>query len=340
MSLMGVDISQGGVKAAVFDSSGKLLGSAYREYPTLFPEAGFAEIDSRKVMESAFGVIRKTALAVGKNDPVTAIGIASCGESFTPVSGKGEVLANAMTTADLRAQSLVGPWTGRLDRQFLYRTTGHTPYHIYSIFKMLWLKERRPAIWEKTRKFLFCADLLAYYLTGEAATDYTLASRSMLFDVRTKKWSPDILKKTGLSEALLPAVFPSGKIAGTLRPEMAGKLGLDKKTTVAVAGHDQPCGGLGAGAAEPGCTGYSIGTAECICPAFDRLVLNPELMRCNLAMYPHVTPGAYTTVAFSLNGGNVLKWVRDNLALEETREALRKKEDPYEIIIKKAAAEP
>ncbi len=340
MSLMGVDIGQGGVKAVVFDQSGNLLGRAYQEYPTLFPSAGFAEVDSRKVIESAFGVIRKTALAARQKDPVAAIGIASCGESFTAVSEKGEIISNAMTTADFRAQSLVDPWTKRLGRDFLYRTTGHTPYHMYSIFKLLWLKENRTDIWKKTWKFLFCADLLAYHLTGETATDCTLASRSMLFDVRNKKWSSYILEKTGLSGKHLPNIIPSGKPLGTLKPEIAGKLGLDKKTTVAVAGHDQPCGGLGVGAAEPGYAGYSIGTSECICPAFDRLVLNPELMKCNLATYPHVVPDTYTTVAFSLNGGNVLKWVRDNLAWEEAGVAMKRGGDPYEAIIKNASSKP
>ena len=73
MSLMGVDIGQGGVKAAVFDQSGNLLSRVYQEYPTLFPSVGFAEIDSRKVIESGFEVIRKTALAVRKKDPIAAI---------------------------------------------------------------------------------------------------------------------------------------------------------------------------------------------------------------------------------------------------------------------------
>ena len=337
---MGIDIGQGGVKAAVFDRSGYLLSRSYEEYPTLLPAPRFAEIDSLKVIESAFNVIRKAALAVRKKDPIIAIGIASCGESFTPVSRKGEFLANAMTAADFRAQSFVDPWTERLGRKSLYQTTGHTPYHMYSIFKTLWLKEKKPAVWGKVWKFLFCADLLSYCLTGEAVSDYTLASRSMIFDVNKKRWSPEILKKIGLSEERLPDVFPSGRPAGTLRPEIADKLGLNKKTIVVVGGHDQPCGGLGVGAAEPGWAGYSVGTAECICPAFDHLVLNKQLMDSNLAMYPHVIPDTYTTVAFSLNGGNVLKWVRDNLALEEVREALKKKKDPYEVIIRNAAPEP
>ena len=163
MSLMGVDIGQGGVKAAVFDQSGNLLSRAYREYPTLFPSKGFAEIDSRKVIESAFEVIRKASLVVRKEDPVGAIGIASCGESFTAVSQKGEIISNAMTTADFRAQSLVDPWTERLGRGFLYRTTGHTPYHMYSIFKLLWLKEQQSCLVSKASSPLATTFMISTY---------------------------------------------------------------------------------------------------------------------------------------------------------------------------------
>ncbi|MFH0797094.1 MAG: FGGY-family carbohydrate kinase [Candidatus Omnitrophota bacterium] len=340
MSLMGVDIGQGGVKAAVFGESGKLLAIAYQEYPTLLPKSGFCELDSNKVIYSALQVIKKVSAEVKKKDPVVAVGIASQGEAFTPVSKDGRFLGNAMTTADFRAQHLVAPWSRSFGAEKIYRITGHTPYHMYSLFKLLWLKEHQPDVWQKTWKFFFFLDLLAFVLTGETKAEYTMASRSMLFNVRTKKWSPEILDRIGLPGRRLPDVVPSGTVVGTLKKDIARKIGLDKKVSVVLGGHDQPCGALGSGAVTTDCASYSTGTAECICPAFNRLILNPELMRCNLATYPHVIPEAYTTVAFSLTGGNILRWVRDNLALEETKEARQKGQDPYEKIIKSADRNP
>jgi len=339
MSLMGVDVGTTGVKAAVFDESGGLIATAYEEYPLLFPFAGASELDSRTVTEAALRVIGEAAGRVKDSDPVAAIGVASQGEAFTPVAKDGRALGNAMTSSDSRAESYVRvcepDWAQRL-----YQITGHTPYPMYSLFKLMWLKEHQPEIWDSAWKFLFCQDLVAFVLTGEARTDYSMAARSMLFDVSSKQWSGEILETIGMAEEKLPETIPSGRIIGHVRAELASKLGLGPNVGVTLSGHDQPVGALGCGAAAPGCGSYSIGTTECICVAMDRLILSPELMKANLATYPHVLPDTYTTVAFNITGGSVLKWVRDNFAVEEAAEARRQSRDPYDLIIAAAAREP
>jgi xylulokinase len=336
MSLMGVDVGTTGVKAVVFDESGRLLSRAYEEYPLLFPFPGACELDSRTVVEASLRVIGEAANHVRNADPVRAIGIASQGEAFTPIDDYGRMLGNMMTSSDARAQSLVQPWAETFGEKRLYKTTGHTAYPMYSLFKLLWLKQNQPKVWARTWKFLFCADLLAYVLTGETQTDYTMAARTMMFDVARKQWSAAILEGLELSADQLPEVAPSGGIVGTVKPA----IGLGQDVRVAVCGHDQPVGALGCGAAAPGRAAYSIGTVECICPAADRLILSTELMAANLATYPHVLPDTYTTVAFNVTGGSVLKWVRDNYATEEASEALVKGEDPYDHIIAAASDEP
>jgi len=370
MSLMGVDVGTTGVKAAVFGLDGRLLSSAYVEYDLLFPFPGATELDSHGVLDSAFRVIGGTAEKVRHTDPVEAIGIASQGEAFTPVLPGGEMLANIMTSSDSRAQSIVEPWTAEFGREQLYRITGHTAYPMYSLFKLLWLKRNQPEVFgagpgvggvSRPRirqrhahgspsgdasyergawKFLFCQDLVAFGLTGAAATDYTMAARSMLFDVGTKQWSREICDAIELDIGRLPTAVPSGTVVGTVMPHVAAKLGLDEGVKVAVCGHDQPVGALGCGAAVSGSAAYSMGTTECVCPATDRFLLTDELMAANLATYPHVLPGLYTTVAFNLGGGGVLKWVRDNLAINETEAARQMGEDPYDAIIAAASDEP
>lgn len=331
---MGVDVGTTGVKAVVFDKSGRMLARAYEEYPLLFPFPGACELDSRSVVEASLRVILRASAEAGV--PVRAIGIASQGEAFTPLDADGRMLGNIMVSSDTRAQSLVGPWSESFGPERLYRITGHTAYPMYSLFKLLWLRENQPDAWAKARKFLFCEDLIAYLLTGEARTDYTMAARTMMFDVAKKEWSPEVLDAVGLSSDQLPEVVPSGGIVGTVKPE----LGLGENVTVSVCGHDQPVGALGCGAAAPGRAAYSIGTTECICPAADHLVLSPEMMKANLATYPHVLMDTYTTVAFSLNGGSVMKWVRDQFATREASEAQAKGEDPYDHIIAAASDEP
>jgi xylulokinase len=340
MSLMGVDVGTTGVKAAVFGRNGEFASSAYLEYDLLFPFPGASELDSRRVLDAAYKVIAQAAGEVRDTDPVEAIGVASQGEAFTPVMSDGEMLANIMTSSDSRAQSLVEPWAAAFGKEKLYRITGHTAYPMYSLFKLLWTRQNRPDVWQRAWKFLFCQDLIAFGLTGETATDYTMAARSMLFDVGAKQWSREICTGIGLDTNRLPAAVPSGTVTGGVKTEIAESLGLGRGVKVILCGHDQPVGALGCGAATAGCSSYSIGTVECICPATDRFILSDKLMSANLATYPHVLPGLYTTVAFNVTGGSVLKWVRDNLATEEAEAARQSGEDPYARIIAAASDKP
>lgn len=337
---MGVDVGTTGVKAVVFDGSGSIVASAYEEYPLLFPFAGASELDTRGVVEAARRMIAKAAAEAAGSDPVTAIGIASQGEAFAPIGDDGRVLCNAMTSSDSRAASLIAEWVNNFGQERVYHITGHTPYPMYTLFKMLWLRKNEPELWERAWKFLFMEDLVAFGLTGAIVTDYTMAARSMLFDVTEKRWSAEILGSLGLAEDRLPEVVPPGGNAVPVCAEMAERLGLGADVTVSVCGHDQPVGALGCGAASWGSAAYSIGTVECICPATGQRILGPELMKSNLATYPHVVDDTYTTVAFNITGGSVLKWVRDNIAIEESSQARMAGEDPYERIVAAASTEP
>ena len=105
MSLLGIDLGTTGCKAVVFDEGGKILSSAYREYPLHFPKPGWIELDSNRVMKSAREVIREAA-GKAKKDPVRALAVASQGEAVTPVSADGKFLHNAIVTFDARTAPL------------------------------------------------------------------------------------------------------------------------------------------------------------------------------------------------------------------------------------------
>jgi len=98
-------------------------------------------------------------------------------------------------------------------------------------------------------------------------------------------------------------------------PQMiSDKLGLATGAMLVAGGHDQPCGALGAGVTLPGMAMYATGTVECITPAFAEPVFGEALRDSNLCTYDHTVPGMYVTAAFSLAGGNILKWFRDEFA--------------------------
>lgn len=337
MSYLGIDIGTTGCKAVAFDERGRQLASAYREYTVLSPGDGWAELDSAQVCENCLAVISEAARAC-ESDPVRALGVSSQGEAFTPVGAGGEYLANAMVSSDTRAARIASEWSESFGRERLYRVTGHTAHPMFTLFKLIWLRDSRPDVWERAAAFHCFEDLLHRRLGVEPAMSWPLAGRTMLFDIREHRWDPGILDAAGIDPLRLPRTLAAGEVVGEIPAGAARGLGLAEGAIVVAGGHDQPCGALGAGVIEPGTAVYATGTVECITPAFSAAVMGEKLFRSNLCTYDYTIRGMYTTVAFSLTGGNLLKWFRDEIG----HPAVWQSEgvNPYEILIDSMPDEP
>jgi xylulokinase len=339
MSYMGVDIGQTGCRAIIFDGNGIERAQSYREYRTVVPEPGWAELESDAVRDRCFEVMRE-AQAGSPDDPVQGLAVSCQGEAFTPVGPRGESLANAMITFDTRAAGLMERWSSGFGVERLYRLTGHTAHPMFSIFKLLWLKENRSDTFRRAVKFLCFEDFLHHHLGAQPHIAWSLAGRTMLFNIRNHVWDREILEAVGLESERLATPVPSGSVVGSVETSLAGALGMGRGVKIVCGGHDQPMGALGAGVVSPGKAMYATGTSECITPAFMRPILSDDLFRNNICTYDYILEGMYTTVAFSLTGGNILKWFRDQWGQEEAREAERTGRSPYEILLAKIGNKP
>jgi len=331
---MGIDIGTGGCKAVIFDESGRQISQAYREYDIISNNSGWAELDTDEVIEKCFEVIRESA---GQLEPDSSIGIgiSSQGEAFTIIDEKGRSLCHALVSSDQRASETIGPWAEEFGEERLYRITGHTPHPMFSLFKLIWIKRHAPEIWSKAHKILCFEDLLQFRLgIKNPAMGWPLAGRTMLFDVRSHQWSNEILEKVGIRPHQLSDTLPSGTIVGIVDESIAEDLRLSHNTFVVTGGHDQPCSGLGAGAIEAGLAVYASGSVDCITPVFKNPIFTEQLRKNNLCTYDHAAPGRYATVAFSLTGGNALKWFRDEFGAPEVSQANLTGGDPYELLLK------
>ncbi len=205
---------------------------------------------------------------------------------------------------------------------------------MFSLFKLLWVKNNLPDVWQRCFRILCFEDLLQYRLGIKyPAISWSLAGRTMLFDVRDHHWSQEILEKAGIREGLLSEPLPSGRIAGYVDDGIARQLNLGGKVAVVTGGHDQPCSALGAGAVKTGVAVYASGTVECITPAFEKPVFSEKLRKYNFCTYDHAAPGLYATLAYSLTGGNLLKWFRDEFGQKEKEMARLNNTDPYQLLL-------
>ena len=330
MSFLGLDVGTSGCKAVVFDASGQPLASASREYAVISSQPHWAELDSRQVGDACLEVIAEAASQCA-HDRVQGLGISSQGEAFTLLDGQGNVLANAMVSSDSRAigQVRVFPF----DAIRLYEKTGHTAHPIFSLYKLLWLREECPDLWSKAARILCFEDYIHHRLGLEPAISFSLAARTMLFNVTEKRWDPEILAASGIRAEQFSRPLPPGDVVGTLSGSICEKLNLAPGAIMVTGGHDQVCAALGCGAIRPGIAALGSGTVECIAAAFSEPILTPALRDANLCTYSHAAPGLYAKLAYNLSGGNVLRWFRQEWAAREVAATAGTGADVYDLIL-------
>jgi len=340
MSLLGIDVGTTGCKAIVFRADGQALGQGYREYPHVFPQRGWAEMSSDDVWAATKEAIAEAVSRAGARDPMRAVAVSSQGEGITPIGADGNALDNTILSFDNRTTAQADWWAQRFGKRKLFEITGQPLSPMYSINKIMWWRENRPELFARTWKFLCYEDFTSFRLCGEAAIDYSLAGRTMAFDVRAERWSDEILDAAGVERERLATTMPSGAVIGKVRDDVARELGLPRGVAVVTGGHDQPCGALGSGITQPRIAIDATGTVECITPAFDELNLSDAMLASNYACYHHVVPAMYVTLAFNFTGGSLLRWYRDTLGKQEREDAEAAGMDVYEMMIGLATSGP
>lgn len=338
MSYLGLDIGTGGCKAVVFDRGGKELASSFREYKVLHPKPDYAEINSDEVIDRCFEVIADVNSKI--SDPVLAMCISSQGEAFTPLSKEGKTLGNAMVSSDSRARNIAVNWSNNFGIEKIYQITGHTPHPLFTLFKILWIKENKPEVWNNTNKFLCFEDLFHYRVGLEPKISWPLAGRTMLFDVLRHEWNEEILENIGLTSGKLAIPAAPGEITGVISLESGGKLGFKNPVKIVAGGHDQTCAALGAGVIEPGMCMYATGSVECFCPILEKPSFSDELQKNNLCCYDYTVKGRYTSVAYSLTGGNILQWFRNEFGQSEITEAEKSGLNSYSLLLNTMPSSP
>lgn len=291
----------------VFDRQLQLRGSAYREYGLIAPRADWYEQDACLWWTLSCETLQQAAKDAGI-DPaqIRAISISSQGISIVPVDEKGKPLCNALSWMDMRAKEETSQLLEQLGDAQTYQRTGKHILACYTLPKILWLQKNAPDIWAKTRGLWMPLEYLTAKFTGHAFTDPSMASGTLLYDMKNGCYHQPTLQRYGIAESMLAQIRPCGSSAGTVLPEVAEKLGLSKDCTVSVGAQDQRCAALGAGLREDTIT-VSLGTAAAICKLWNSFT--PE--QTTVGWSPYVYAGSFVTEGVANTAGAALRWLRD-----------------------------
>ncbi|MGC8778266.1 MAG: FGGY-family carbohydrate kinase [Candidatus Caldatribacteriaceae bacterium] len=339
MSYLGIDVGTTGCKVIAFNERGEIIASAYREYPLYHPRGEWAELDAEEVFQAVEACLGRVSAEI-RNDPPVSLGISSQGEAVVPVDKEGRTLARSIVTFDTRGDEFVSFWEEKLGRNAFFSITGMPLSGVGTINKILWWKNHQPSVFENARYFLCFEDFLMLRMGLEPVMNFSLAGRTMMFDVQKGEWSETILSLADLERGRLARVLPSGEIAGEVASSFCDRMGWRKGVVVASGGHDQPCGALGAGVVKPRYAMDATGTVECIASAMEHFVSSPAMWESNLCCYHHTFPGLYVTLVYNFTGGALLRWYRDQFAEKEREQATQEGRDVYDVLLSSLPEEP
>jgi xylulokinase len=331
MNLLGIDVGTSGCKAAVFSEDGRLLGLAYEEYDYQRPQSGWAELDSLQVWRQVKRTI-KQAVADAKSDPVKALCVSSLAETLVPVTNDHKILGPALLNFDVRGEEYLDELRGLIPNEQLYRINGNTLGNQYSLTKLKWLKEHQRDLYQQTDIFLVWSSFVSFMLGADANVDYSLANRTLLFDIERGDWSDEILELAQLDRKKLPPTVPSGVVIGSVAGTIAEELGLPAGIPIVSGGHDQCCNGVGCGVIAPGQAMYGMGTYLCLMPVFGQRPEASAMIERGLNTEHHAVPGQYVSFLYN-QGGSLVKWFRNTFAVAERHQAQASGQDLYAALL-------
>lgn len=175
----------------------------------------------------------------------------------------------------------------------------------YTLPKILWLRNHEPKNFKKLDKVLLPKDWIVYQLTNELTSDVSDASGTLLLDVEQRKWSSELLDAVKLESKVLPRLYESSDIVGTVSPKIAEELGLTNDVVVVAGAGDQPAAAVGMGIVMEGQVSATIGTSGVVFAAVDRFVTNSSDA---IQSFCSAISGRWCVFGCMLTAGGALDW--------------------------------
>ena len=309
--LLGVDVGTSGAKAVLFDVTGSALAGTHQSYPLHHPAPGFFELDPEEVWTAVASCLGQIGRDWGST-PIRALALSVQGEAIIPIDGEGHPLARSPVSADMRGAAYLDVLREWLDPLQISRITGQPLSPLASLTKIIWWRKHCPGLFERAQKFYCYGEFILSRLGVEPTIDESMASRTMLYDIGQKLWSPELLRRAELESNRFAPVAASGTVIGKMSATTARELGLPVGIEVVVGGHDQACAALGAGVVDSKTALYSIGTTEVIASVLESP--SQSLFEKNVPCYPHVVPGKHLALIGSQTGARLLEWFTQTFA--------------------------
>ena len=260
MYYIGVDLGTSAVKLIMMEKDGTIVSSVSKEYSLYFPNPGWSE---QKPEDWKAAVLEGLKELVKDFDATQVAGISFGGQmhGLVVLDENDNVIRPAILWNDGRTQKETDYLNNVIGKDVLSAETANIAFAGFTAPKILWMKANEPENFAKIKKIMLPKDYIAYVLSGVFSTDYSDASGMLLLDVKNKKWSKKMCDICGVDESMLPKLYESYEVTGTVKPEIAKEIGFTDNVKVCAGAGDNAAAAVGTGVVGDGGCNISLGTS-------------------------------------------------------------------------------
>jgi len=305
---LGIDLGTSGVKLVLTDEAGAVKAQASAALAVSRPHPLWSEQNPDawwQALEEAIADLR----AAADLSAVRGIGLSGQMHGAVLLDRTGKVLRPAILWNDGRSMAEC-----KLIDALARRYAGNLAMPGFTAPKLLWVRAHEPQVFAALTNVLLPKDWLRLRMTGEFISEMSDAAGTLWLDVAQRRWSPEMLDATHLTERQMPALVEGSAPAGRLRAEVARRWGLPKGCLVAGGGGDNAAAAVGIGCIHPGEAFISLGTSGVVFVADDRFLPDPTHA---VHAFCHCLPATWHRMAVILSAAGSLAWLAQVMGQSE-----------------------
>lgn len=321
--LVGIDLGSTSLKTIIYDLDGHAVAQGSRPTELVHPDPAhpdWAIWQPDQIWHDVAESLKEVTARIKDTGEIKAVAVTGMGMDGVPLDKDGRWLYPFISWHCPRTVPQQQWWNDCIGAERQFAITGNPIWPFHPALRLLWMREHEPAIFAKTDKWLLIEDFVNFMLCGVRATDYSMASNTLLFDQRKHDYSAELLKLSDIDRALLADPKPSGTVLGAIHKKAAAATGLREGTPLVLGGQDFLCGMLPVGAFRTGIVLDVVGTWEIITLTLDKPVLTSEVREMGWWVDSHVARDKYVATGSAV-AADMLEWFRKNYGFEEAQKA-------------------
>jgi len=308
MYFIGIDLGTSAVKLLLMDQDGKIIKITSRDYPIIFPKIGWAEQNPEDWYEQTMDGLKELLSDIDK-EKVAGIGFGGQMHGLVVLDQDDNVIRPTILWNDNRTAAETDYLNNEIGKDKLSQHTANIAFAGFTAPKILWMRKNEPENFSRIAKIMLPKDYIAYKLTGVHCTDPSDASGTILYDVKNKCWSKEMMEICGVTEDQLPTVYESYEVVGTVKEDIAEELGLRKDVKVVAGAGDNAAAAVGTGTVGDGKCNISLGTSGTIFISSESFGVDKNNA---LHAFAHAD-GNYHLMGVVLSAASCNKWWMENI---------------------------